>query len=371
MKAIVAIDSFKGCLSTFEAGEAACRALLECGYGTDDILMLPVSDGGEGFCDVVSHYCLECEFVAMRVHAPHGNIVDAVYVISGDTAYVESASVCSYNQVPPGRRRPSEYSSYGLGELIADAAGRGVSRIVVGLGGTATCDGGAGMLQALGVRFRDGDTLLPEGSPLLMKHITGIDFSCMMHVPCSFEAWVDTSAVFCGEEGAVRVYGPQKGVSPEEIDDADAWMAGLGALYGISGAGRAGYGAAGGLGGALAEVLGAEIVSGADKIIELSRFKDALASGTVDVVITGEGKFDSQTVTGKLPARTAAAAYAASVSGGRPELICVAGKVEPVSGSPFDTVIQISPEGMPLEEAMKKVTAMRNLTDSLVKHLGR
>lgn len=368
MKAIVAIDSFKGCLSTFEAGKAACRALLECGYGTDDILMLPVSDGGEGFCDVVSHYCPECEFVAMRVRAPHGNIVDAGYVISGDTAYVESAMACGYNQVPPARRRPSEYSSFGLGELIADAAGRGVSRIVVGLGGTATCDGGAGMLQALGARFRDGDTSLPEGSPLLMKHVTGIDFSCMMQVRCSFEAWVDTSAMFCGEEGAVRVYGPQKGVSPEEIEDADAWMAGLGALYGISGTGKAGYGAAGGLGGALAEVLGAEIHSGADRLIELSGLREVLASGTVNVVITGEGKFDSQTLTGKLPARTAAAA---SVCSGRPELICVAGKVEPVSCSPFDTVIQISPEGMPMEEAMKKETAMQNLTDSLVKHIGR
>ena len=346
MKAVVAIDSFKGSLSTFEAGEAAAKALALSGFAPQDIRVLPMSDGGEGFCKVVGSY-IDAGTVALNVRGPLGGEVRAEYLLAGTDAYIESASACGYTIVPKERLNPLEATSFGLGELIRDAAGRGARRIVVGMGGTCTVDAGIGMLQALGASFTLADgTTLPEGEPALMKEILSMDTSAIDLGGAAVEAWSDTEVPLTG---AVRVFGRQKGLSEEMLGPADAWMSRIAALFGDNAV--AGGGAAGGIGAALAAVLGAWICSGADGVIALSGLAD---NGGADLLITGEGRLDSQTLTGKLPARVAAAGRR---SGCR-RILCLAGSVALAGPGCFDDTLQITPDGMPLDAAMKNAAAL-------------
>lgn len=369
MKAFVAIDSFKGCLSTFQANDAAALGLRQCGLTPEDISLFPVSDGGEGFCDVVSCYLEGYVRVRKSVHGPAGDFVDASYLICGQTAYIESASACGYTLVKQEDRSPLKTSSFGLGELIADALAQGATKIVIGMGGTSTCDGGAGMLQALGVRFCSDAGLLADGAPAMLVPLTGMDTGALDLRNCSFEAWSDTRALFWGESGAVKVFGAQKGVTPEMSDDADAWMKSLAALYGPCDV--EGSGAAGGIGGALHAVLGAEIVSGAESILKLAHLKERLMECTDEpaIVLTGEGRLDAQTLTGKLPAIVAELADEARESVYDLKVVCLAGRAEwPGTGhpdasvKPFDAVAQITPDGTTLEEALKTDVAAGNLS---------
>ena len=447
---IVAIDSFKGSLTSREACATAREALIERGLSPDEVLAFPVSDGGEGFCDAVSEYVC-AEWVSANVLSPLGETVSASYLFGNDgVAYIESASACGYCQVPADKRNPLKTSSFGLGQLIADALRRGAVKIVVGLGGTSTCDAGVGMLQALGARFILSDgSVLPNAEPALMKDVTAIETSSMTHPDgrelvagfasgtcrfdgagldfgtdifpvsegkyrfdgagldfgtdigpaldgtCRFEVWADVPAPMCGEGGTVLLYAPQKGLPDQLLPDADAWMRSVARLY--DGAARAcfdhvadvpGAGAAGGIGGALHAILGAEIKSGADEIIALSGLADHLAEA--ELVLTGEGRCDEQTLTGKLPARIAAAAISAKPcarlhgnddpveapslaatispsicpgpSGNAPRIICLCGKNSlPDKLGPFDDVIQITPAGMPLDQALRKDQASANM----------
>lgn len=361
MKAFAAIDSFKGSLSTFEANAAAGRALCGCGFSEEDIALFPVSDGGEGFCDVLTCYLPEAEKIRLQVHSPAGRLVEAFYLLRSGTAFIESASACGYTLVNDDERSPFNTSSFGLGEIIRDALGRGARRIVIGMGGTATCDGGVGMLQALGVKFFTDNGLLADGAPAMLQDIAGLDASSLSPADCCFEAWSDTSATFCGDSGAVRVFGAQKGITAHYADAADAWMNRLSGLYGLD-VSVAGAGAAGGIGGALVSMLGAEVRSGASSVLELSEFKERLVeSGSGTLVLTGEGKYDSQTLTGKLPAIVAGLAKDSGA-----KVVCVAGKVACYDKGPFDAVVQVTPEDMPLEVALRKPVAER-LVEQAVK----
>lgn len=372
MKAFVAIDSFKGCLSTFEANGAARIGLLECGLSPDDISLFPVSDGGEGFCDVVSNYLEDFERIEVVVRGPAGNLVKAGYVISGGTAFIESASACGYTQVRPSDRSPLKTSSFGLGQVLSDALRRGARRIIVGMGGTATCDGGVGLLQALGVRFFSGESLLADGAPAMLVPIDRMDAGALSGNDFIIEAWSDTRASFCGEAGAVKVFGAQKGVTPEMSDDADAWMMSLASLYGLDGRTVAGTGAAGGIGGALYSLLGAELCSGAEKILELSGLAEKLTSCTSDdvLVLTGEGKLDHQTFTGKLPAVVASVAACARTAACDMKIICLAGKVDCDELGPFDAAIQTTPDNIPLEVALRPDVASDNIVSAVCKWLA-
>lgn len=366
MKAFVAIDSFKGCISSFEADGAARIALLECGLSDSDIHLFPVSDGGEGFCSVVSNYLEQPALISMKVHGPTGETVEAAYLLDRDgTAYIESASACGYTLVPERLRHPRFTSSFGLGEMIKDALARGAGKVVVGLGGSATCDGGVGMLQALGCRFYCGEELLPDGSPAMFKCLTSLDKSALMTRGCIFEGWSDTRASLTGENGAVMMYGRQKGLLPEEMDEAEKWMASLAQLYGLE-EGCEACGAAGGLGASLQAVLGARMLSGAEMICSLSGLPGMITecSDESPLLITGEGRFDSQTLTGKLPF-----VVAQNAPGARK--ICLAGQVATDLRGPFDSVLQITPEGMPLETAMRKDVAVRNIINSILIYLDR
>lgn len=364
MKVFVAIDSFKGSLGSEAACEAARLGLQDAGVAGEDIICLPLSDGGEGFCNAVMRYA-GGERVFVRCLGPDGEPLIAKYLVSRGVAYIESASVCGYGLVSDDRRDPRLSSSYGLGQLICHAAMSDIKGIVVGLGGTCTCDGGAGMLQALGAKFFDGNVLLNDGEPLIYHRISDVDLSSMLVLPCPLEAWADTTAAFCGETGAVRVFGAQKGISIKDAPAADEWMRHLYSLYSESAdISLAGAGAAGGIGGALAVVMGAVIRSGAVMMAVLSGLEDRLRTCRDDdvFVLTGEGCYDSQTATGKLPYIVAETAQKARPDAVR---ICLAGKVTAASNGFFNHVLQVTPLDMEMKKAMDPAIASHNIRNSV------
>ena len=331
MKAVIAIDSFKGCLSSAEAATAVAEGLV--GH---DCVVLPVSDGGEGFATVLTE-ALGGELVTARVHDPLGRMIDASYGLAGQTAVIESAAASGLTLMSPEELNPLRASSRGTGELIADAIFRGARDIYVGFGGTGTNDGGKGMLEALEA-VRD---IWPE---------------------CRFTGLCDVTATFCGPEGATAVYGPQKGVKPEQVALLDDRLRALAEQYRPIGGRdvltKPGSGAAGGMAGALWAVLGGELKPGADAVLDILRFEHHLEGASL--VITGEGRIDVQTLQGKLPAVVARRTKAFS-----PALRVVAftGRNELTSSqSLFDGIIQITPDDVPLETALDRDYAYGRLT---------
>lgn len=339
MKVLIAIDSFKSCISSLDAGRAAAAA-----FGADDdVTVLDVSDGGDGFLGAVRS-CLDCVTVNVHVHGPLGHPLEAEYLMAGDTAFVESAGASGIGLLEKDELDPVHASTFGTGEMVADAMRRGARRIYIGLGGTCTNDGGRGFLAALASSAPDTD---------------GVEFIGLC----------DTDAVFCGPRGASYVYGPQKGAKPEQLPMLDAALHELAVSYkevmGRDVLSHPGSGAAGGLGGAIWSVLGGELKSGAEAVLDIVGF-DRLAKDC-DLVITGEGRMDGQTLTGKLPCMVAR----------RTRRICPDAKVVAVTGCDklgdndvFDTVLQSTPEGMPLDEALRPQTATACITSVLRGWLG-
>lgn len=366
----VAIDSFKGCLSTFEANEAARQGLVAAGFDESEIHCFPMADGGEGLCSVIASY-MPGTMVSAEITAPTGEKTTAEYLLCEDgTAYMETATTCGYTQVPDSKRDAMQLSSYGLGELMLHAAQNGARKIAIGLGGTSTCDGGVGALQALGVKFHGGSccalAVLEDAAPALARPIYKIDARSLATWDIPVELWADTQACFCGEIGAVRMYGKQKGITESGMAAAEAWMERLSDLYEKAG-GHApktveGTGAAGGIGGALYAMLDAKIVYGAQQMLELCGFKKQMQEAVPQAtyVISGEGKFDRQTVTGKLPAWVARAGRDCGTTN-----ICVCGCAEIDSAELFDHVLVITPEGMPLSEALKTEVAAKNMAEAI------
>ena len=321
MKAVIAIDSFKGCLGSAEAAAAVAEGLAGC-----DCTVLPVSDGGEGFAAVLTEE-LGGRIVSASVHDPLGRPVQAAYGLIGTSAVIESAAASGLTLMRPEELDPLRASSRGTGELIADAIRRGARDIYVGFGGTGTNDGGAGMLEAL-------------------EEVRGI------WPECRFTGLCDVSATFCGPEGATAVYGPQKGVKPDQVGLLDARLRALAEQYrhvlGRDVLSKPGSGAAGGMAGALWAVLGGELKPGADAVLDLLHFEDRLDGA--EMVITGEGRIDAQTLQGKLPAVVARRAKTFSPA---LRIIAITGRSELSSPQQdFDEIIQITPEGTPLQMAL-------------------
>ena len=331
MKAVIAIDSFKGCLSSAEAAAAVAE-----GLAGHDCVVLPVSDGGEGFAAILTA-ALGGTMVDAVVHDPLGRQIEASYGIIGTTAIIESAAASGLTLMRPEELNPLCASSFGTGELIADAIRRGARDIYVGFGGTGTNDGGEGMLEALeAVRI-----LWPE---------------------CRFTALCDVTATFCGPEGATAVYGPQKGVRPDQVGLLDARLQTLAERYrpvmGRDVLTQPGSGAAGGMAGALWAVLGADLKPGANAVLDILHFAGHLAGA--GLVVTGEGRIDAQTLQGKLPVVVARRAKAFSPS---IRVVALTGRNDlPATQPPFDDIIQVTPPGTPSETALAPVFARRMLT---------
>ncbi len=329
MQVLLAPDKFKGSLRAGEVAAAVADGLRDVvpDVGTDSV---PVADGGDGTLDaaVAAGY----RHVPVRVAGPTGEPVDTGYAVRDGVAVVELADACGLNRLPGGRLAPLTASSTGFGQVIAAALDAGCHRVVLGVGGSASSDGGAGMLTGLGARLTDsGGDLLPPGGGAL-EHLDRVDLSGL-HPAVNGTAFVlagDVDNPLLGPFGAAAVYGPQKGATPDDVARLEGalrrWSVtlanGVGATAGPSGhpaADLPGAGAAGGVGFAALAVLHAQARPGIDLLLELTGFHELLSAA--DLVITGEGSLDSQTLHGKAPAGVAAAARRSGVP-----VIAVAGR---------------------------------------------
>ncbi|SIT73853.1 glycerate kinase family protein [Edaphobacillus lindanitolerans] len=303
MNIIIAMDSFKGSVTSMEAGEAVASGIRTAVPGARHTI-IPLADGGEGTADALVR-ATGGHLIRTRVTGPLGEPVDATYGLLGDgeTAAIEIAETCGLTLVPESERNPNNTTTYGVGELILDAIDRGAQSFIIGLGGSATNDAGVGMLQALGYRFLDetGEEV-PRGGKALGA-IRSIDTAAvhpslrgvLIQVAC------DVNNPLYGEQGAAHIYGPQKGADQETVKELDDGLRNFARVvrehFGIDVQAIQGAGAAGGLGAAFAGLLGGELRSGIDLMLEAVDLNEHLKGA--DLVITGEGKLDAQSSMGK------------------------------------------------------------------------
>lgn len=292
-KIIIAPDSFKGSLSSREVIDLVSEQAQAFFPGVK-LIGIPVADGGEGTVDAL---CGE-NTTSVTVQGPLGEPVSAVYGFSGDTAVMEMAAASGLPLVPTHLRDPRNTSSFGTGQMMLDAIERGYRKIVIGIGGSATNDGGMGCLRALGVKFLDenGAELSGIGSELIKVakiDPSGLDARVKQ---CEIRVMCDVTNPLLGKTGASYIYGPQKGATEEIILELEAGMTHYGKLvtevFGVDIEG-AGAGAAGGLGTALA-CIGGKLVRGVDAVLDLKNFNEELKDA--DLVVTGEGRFDHQSL---------------------------------------------------------------------------
>lgn len=322
MKVLFAPDKFKGSLSAGEAAQALANGWLSERPG-DEVRCVPLSDGGEGFARVC---CPEDRGIeqTVRVSGPTGNTVDAIYIESGEGVFFETASACGLALVPEGMRHPSRTGTRGVGEMLFHLAGRGTGEVFAGLGGSATNDGGCGMAAALGYRFLDGRGCdLPPGV-LELRRLERI-------VPPERTGWpkitaaADVSTPLLGPDGCTACFGRQKGMRAAEVPAFEDALGRLAAVVerdlGKVAAMEPGSGAAGGMGFGLAVFCHAQIVSGFEIVSRMTGLARIVAES--DVVVTGEGSLDKQSLSGKVPVALARLA----ASQGKP-ILCVAGHID-------------------------------------------
>lgn len=384
MRIVVAPDSFKECLPAREVAAVIADALRDALPGAD-VVECPLSDGGEGLLDVLAA-AFGGERMYARVPDPLGRPVQAAYLLSGRTALVEVARACGLQLLSRDERNPLLASSRGVGELLLASWNAGARHFIVGLGGSATCDGGAGMLSVPRIR----ETLREA----------------------SFEVFYDVDVPFCGPRGAARVFAPQKGASPADVEILEARMqeqarrlaamgghwasagsdvgagslpgaGAAGGLFSVPGAGAAGglfsvpgsgatgglvgsgcgldsvpgAGAAGGLGGAFAAAFGASLVRGIDRVLSLSGFDKAFEGASA--VITGEGRSDHQTLSGKVPYGVLQHCR------DRVPVLLLSGRIQDAPAlrqAGFAILEEVSPADLPLDKALDPRVARHNLT---------
>ena len=365
MKVVVAMDSFKGSLGSYEAGQAVKEGILNA-CSDAEVVVKPLADGGEGtvksLIEGLSGRCVTAE-----VTGPMGQRTAAKYGILADgrTAVMEMAEAAGITLVKKEDLNPWKASTTGIGEMILDAAGRGCRAFLIGIGGSATTEGGIGMLQALGYVFYDEEgKILPPAAESLGR----ISRISKDHVPevleeCRFLIACDVSNPLCGENGAVCVYGPQKGVKEDEMEKLDAAMRHYAektaAFTGKENSPAAGAGAAGGLGFAfLSYFADAELKSGISVVLEAVGLEKEVKDA--DIVVTGEGRLDAQTAMGKAPAGVAKLAkqYGCRV-------LAFAGSVSDDAGvcneEGIDAFFPVVRGITTLEEAMKPENAGKNI----------
>ena len=305
MKVVIAIDSFKGSLSSTEAGNAVKEAILDID-STADVAVRPLADGGEGTVSALAK-STDSECTCISVCGPLMRPVDAAYCIikKTRTAVIEIAAAAGITLINSAEKNPLKTTTYGVGELIRDAIKRGCRRFIIGLGGSVTNDGGAGMLAALGYELLNAD-----GKPIALG-AQGLSELCEIKtenalpelLDCEFNIACDVTNTLCGENGCSAVFGAQKGATPKMIKDMDLWLESYAKISAKVSANadkdRAGTGAAGGLGFAFLTFLGAKLKSGIELVLEETELERYVKEA--DIVVTGEGRLDAQTVMGKAP----------------------------------------------------------------------
>ena len=305
MKVVVAIDSLKGSLSSLEAGEAIKSGVLKA-MPDAEVYVRPLADGGEGTVEALA-LGMGGELKTVEVTGPLGEKVNCLYGIleESKTAIVEMSGAAGITLVPDELKNPLHTTTYGVGEVIKDAIANGCRHFIVGIGGSATNDGGIGMLQALGYGILDKDgNQVPFGAKGIKEVVTITDDQVIPELKdCSFRIACDVTNPLCGERGCSAVYGPQKGATPEMIKDMDAWLSDyakiVSAKYKSADAEYPGTGAAGGMGFAFLAYTNAVLESGIKIILEETKLEDYVKDA--DIVITGEGRLDGQTAFGKAP----------------------------------------------------------------------
>lgn len=365
MKVTVAIDSFKGSLTSIEAGLAVKEGILSA-HSDAEVLVCPLADGGEGTTDALIEG-LHGERISLTVAGPLGHPVSCYYgyLKESATAIIEMAAAAGITLVR--ERCPLDATTRGVGEMILNAIEQGCRNFIIGIGGSATNDGGIGMLRALGFRFLDADGQdVGEGGQALSK-IASIDTSNAdpRLNACTFQVACDVNNPLCGENGATYIYGPQKGVTEDLKVPLDLAMAHYAEItseqLGNAYANHAGAGAAGGLGFAFLSFLNADLVPGIDLILRTVHLEQAIADS--DIVVTGEGRLDHQTAMGKAPVGVARLAkkYGART-------IAFAGSVTPgataCNAAGIDAFFPIVRGITTLEDAMKPENAKENLRAS-------
>ena len=364
-KIVVAIDSFKGCLSSVEAGEAAVSGIKsvcpQC-----EVVLVPIADGGEGIMTILVD-AAHGSYRKTMAHNPLMRPIETTYGVSADgtTAYIEMAAISGLPLLEKSEYNPLITTTYGTGELIWDALDAGIRHFVVGLGGSATNDGGIGMLQALGFRFADADGTIDVGAGGDCLHrICSIDDSVIhpMLKQSSFTIACDVRNPYCGPEGAAYTFGRQKGANDYMISSLDAGLRSFAKVIadkmGRNIADVPGAGAAGGLGGAFLAFLPAKLEPGIDLLLATLQF-DKLITGA-ELIITGEGRVDRQSVMGKAPSGILAAAQRQQIP-----VVLIAGSVEDadvLAASGFSGSFSVLPTPVSLEKAMQPCYAKENIS---------
>lgn len=364
MKVVVSVDSFKGSVSSMEAGEAARLGILAAAPDAE-VIVAPLADGGEGTVDALVEG-MGGRLLDIDVTGPLGEAVRCTYGIieSQKTAVIEMARAAGITLVPDDKKNPLKTTTYGVGEVIADAVKKGCRNFIVGLGGSVTNDAGAGMLQALGFEFFDAEGNQIGAGGQELKKIASIsgDNALPELAECSFKAACDVENPLCGELGASRVFGPQKGATESMIDELDAALANFAEVtkntFEKDCANIPGTGAAGGLGYAFVAYLNAELKSGIDIVLDELDF-DSMLEGA-DVVVTGEGRIDYQTAMGKAPVGVAKRAKKAGA-----RVVGIAGCTSDDAGKcnemGLDAFFPVLDRAMSLDEAMENKTARKNI----------
>ncbi len=367
MKVVAAIDSFKGSLSSTEAGAAAREGVLRV-FPEAEVIIKPVADGGEGTVEVLTEG-LGGMYREVTVTGPLGAPVTCRYGLlpDGETAVMDMAAA-ALTLVPAEKRNPLNTTTYGVGEMMADALDRGCRRILLGIGGSATNDGGIGMLQALGfdVADKQGEPV-PLGAKGLLK-LAAIRseraHKALRH--CEIIVACDVQNPLCGEDGCSAVFAPQKGASPDMVAQMDRWLRHYAAIAKqacpAADPDACGAGAAGGMGFALSTFLNARLQNGIALVLSEIGLEEALSDA--DVVLTGEGRLDGQTVMGKAPVGVAALAKKH-----RKPVIAFGGGVTKDASAchqhGIDALFPVVRGVCTLDEAMAHDRAAANMTDAV------
>ncbi|WP_036929561.1 glycerate kinase [Prevotella sp. MA2016] len=341
MKIVVVIDSMKGCLSSTDANQAAADGIRSV-FPDADIVQIPVSDGGEGFIDAF-YAAIGGTLQEVTVRDPMMRFITAKYLLCREEAVIEIAQASGLTLLTEEERNPMVATSYGTGQLIADAIKKGAKRIIVGLGGSATSDAGVGMLRAL------IDAFAKQGRFDDIAELRDIQFTIAS----------DVKNPLFGAQGAAHIFAPQKGATPEMVELLDARAQKFAEVsakhFGYDCSSAEGAGAAGGLGYAFLQYLHASCRPGIEVMLETARFCDIIKDA--DLVITGEGSADSQTLMGKLPVGVL------QQSGDVPVCL-IAGRIrdkEALLQAGFSDVKCINPEGISLQEAMHPEIARKHI----------
>ena len=367
MKVTIAIDSLKGSLTSLEAGQAAAEGIRRV-YEDADICIRPLADGGEGTVEALVRG-MGGELKRITVTGPLGKPVVCEYGIIKESgaAVIEMAGAAGITMVDEEERNPLYTTTYGVGEVIRDAVRSGCRRFVVGIGGSATNDGGIGMLQALGYGILDKEgRQVPYGARGLAEIASVTDDNVLPELSgCTFRIACDVTNPLCGEQGCSAVFGPQKGADPEMIRQMDGWLEHFAALsqekYPAADPLRPGTGAAGGLGFAFLGFTKAVLESGVKIVLDETKLEDYVRDA--DLVITGEGRLDGQTVMGKAPIGVAKTAkkYGKPVIGFSG---CVAKDAVACNREGIDAFFPILRGVVTLDDAMKTENAGANLADT-------